>query len=70
MQLTQLVVLAQAGLYENPDGWTYVTVGYALCIIGIVAYTVSLMIRGRRLARRVPPDEQRWMPARDGEPTA
>jgi hypothetical protein len=59
MQLT--VLLGEAGFYENPEGWTYVGVGYALCIIGILAYTVSLMVRGRRLARRVPPGQRRWL---------
>ena len=54
-------LLAQTGFYENPDGWTYVTVGYALCIAGIAAYTVVLMVRGRRLARRVPPEQRRWL---------
>ena len=61
-------VLGQAGIYENPEGWTYVGVGYGLCIAGIAAYAVTLLRRGRRLARRVPPDEQRWMSADDGEP--
>jgi hypothetical protein len=59
MQLATLI--AQTGLYENPEPWTYVTMGYALCILGILAYTVILMVRGRRLARQVPPGERRWI---------
>jgi hypothetical protein len=65
MQLT--VLLGEVGLYENPAGWTYVTVGYALCILGILAYTVTLMVRGRRLARRVPPDQRRWLTDETGD---
>jgi hypothetical protein len=61
------VQLAQTGLYENPDPWTYVVAGYGLCLGGIIAYTAALMVRGRRLARQVPPDEQRWMPPGGGE---
>jgi hypothetical protein len=60
-------LIAQAGLYENPDGWTYVAVGYGLCIAGIAAYTATLLMRGRRLARRVPPEERRWLAPDDGE---
>jgi hypothetical protein len=56
-------LLAQAGLYENPDPWTYVGAGYALCIIGVVAYSLTLLRRGRRLARQVPPGERRWLDA-------
>jgi hypothetical protein len=56
-----LVQWAQAGLYEHPDPWTYVAVGYGLCVAGIGAYAVSLRVRGRRLARRVPPEERRWL---------
>jgi hypothetical protein len=59
MQLS--TVVAQAGLYENPDPWTYVTVGYTLCILGIVGYAGALVVRGRRLARQVPPEQRRWV---------
>jgi hypothetical protein len=62
-----VVTLAQAGFYEQPAQWTYVAVGYTLCIAGILGYVVSLRLRGRRLARQVPPDEQRWMPSGAGE---
>jgi Na+/melibiose symporter-like transporter len=56
-----LVVFAQAEVYKRPEQWGYVLTGWILCIVGFVAYTVSLMVRARRLARRVPPDERRWM---------
>jgi hypothetical protein len=61
------VLFGQTGFYENPAGWTYVAVGYGLCVAGIAAYTVILLLRGRRLARKVPADEQRWMSSRGGE---
>jgi hypothetical protein len=66
MQLTA-VLLGQAGFYENPDGWTYVAVGYGLCVAGIATYAATLLARGRRLARKVPPDERRWLTAGDGD---
>lgn len=55
------LVLAESGLYENPDPWTYVAVGYALCLVGIGAYVGVLLARGRRLARQVPPERRRWL---------
>jgi hypothetical protein len=55
-----LTVLAQAEVYKAPEQWNYVLVGWGLCIAAFVAYTVALMIRGRRLARQVPPEERRW----------
>jgi hypothetical protein len=61
-------LIAQAGFYENPDGWTYVVVGYGLCIAGIGAYAATLLVRGRRLARKVPPGERRWLVPERGEP--
>ena len=41
--------------------WTYVALGWGAGVVVIGGYTVALLRRGRRLARRVPPDERRWM---------
>jgi len=38
-----------------------VLAGWGLTIAGFVAYTVHLVVRGRRLARQVPAEERRWM---------
>jgi Na+/melibiose symporter-like transporter len=56
-----MLVLAQAEVYRQPEQWGYVLTGWALCVLGFVAYTVSLVVRSRRLARQVPPEERRWM---------
>jgi hypothetical protein len=57
---TFLTLLAQAEVYKAPEQWSYVVTGWALTIASFVAYTVSLMIRGRRLARQVKPEDRRW----------
>jgi hypothetical protein len=54
-------VLAQSEPYKSPDQWNYVLVGWGLLIVGFVAYVTLLLMRGRRLAKQVPPEKRRWM---------
>jgi membrane protein implicated in regulation of membrane protease activity len=56
---TVLTILAEA--YTSPEQWSYVLVGWGLCIVGFILYAVVLVLRGRRLARQVPPEDRRWM---------
>ena len=48
--------LNQAGHY-----WTYVGVGYGAALVVLSAYSVRTVRRGRKLSRRLPPDQRRWM---------
>ncbi|MEZ5322158.1 MAG: hypothetical protein R2698_08820 [Microthrixaceae bacterium] len=41
--------------------WDYVIAAWVITTIVLGAYAVMLVRRGRRLARRVPPDRRRWM---------
>ena len=54
-------VLAEAEQYKSPEQWSYVLVGWALLIGGFALYVTRLLLRGRKLARQLPPDERRWM---------
>jgi hypothetical protein len=38
----------------------YVLAGYLLTFGGIGAYVVRLVLRGRALSRRLPPEDRRW----------
>ncbi len=54
------VLLAAAGdVPQNP--WPFVIAGYVIMALGLVAVGAQTIIRGRRLAQRVPPDQQRWL---------
>ncbi len=53
--LAALTVLA---LDEN--SWGYVTATYVIAIVTLVAYAISVIVRGRRVGRQLPPDERRW----------
>jgi heme exporter protein CcmD len=46
----------QAGHY-----WFYVGVGYGAAFVALGGYTVRTLLRGRRLSRKLPPDQRRWM---------
>ena len=61
MQLTALVAALAADPYQAPEQYGSVLTGWGLTIAGIIAYTVALVARGRRLSRQVPPEERRWM---------
>lgn len=41
--------------------WGYVLLGWLLTFAVVVAYTVAIIVRGRVLSRRLPPEERRWM---------
>lgn len=41
-------------------GIGYVYVGWSVVIVGGVAYSVSVLRRGRRAAERVPEGQRRW----------
>ena len=38
----------------------YVTVGYAVTSVALVAYVARVVVRARRLGRVVPPQERPW----------
>ena len=39
----------------------YVFAGYALVFGTLTAYVARMLLRGRALARQVPPERRRWM---------
>lgn len=41
--------------------WGYVALGWGITTVVLVAYAVIVIMRGRALSRRVPPEERRWM---------
>lgn len=38
----------------------YVAAGWALPLVAFGAYSVRVVVRGRRLAAQVPPEDRRW----------
>lgn len=42
-------------------GWEYVVPGYAVVIVTLGAYTLSVLRRGRRLSERLPEDQRRFL---------
>ncbi len=61
-----LGVLAQ-GVDRIPSGdpsgtqWAYVWLGWGVAAVVIVAYIAVIVLRGRALSKKVPPEERRWM---------
>jgi hypothetical protein len=43
------------------SGWPYIIAGYVATLGGLGAYTVWVLLRGRRLSKEVPPEDRRWM---------
>ena len=39
----------------------YVAAGYALVFVTLAVYAVWVLVRGRRLSRRVAPEDRRWL---------
>lgn len=39
----------------------YIYGSYALTFVAVIAYAVRIKMRGKKLAKQLPPDEQRWM---------
>ncbi len=60
---TMVGVFAQAAGtgYDTPDMMKYVYAGWALIIVGVAVYAVLMILKGRQLAKRLPPEERRWM---------
>jgi hypothetical protein len=47
------------------NGLGYIIASWVLVLGSIAAYSARLLQRGRALTRRVPPERQRWMSAKD-----
>ena len=41
--------------------WGYVILGWSMVAVAIVVYATIVIVRGRALSRRVPPQDRRWM---------
>jgi hypothetical protein len=39
----------------------YVAAGYSITAVVLGGYVVRMMLRGRALSKRVPPEQRRWM---------
>jgi hypothetical protein len=52
------------------NDWGYVVAGWGVVVGGLALYAGSILVRGRRLAGRVPPERRRWMatPTDPGQP--
>ena len=40
--------------------WTYVIAAWLIVLGGIALYALTVIARGRRLSRQVPPEDRRW----------
>lgn len=56
--MTALFVAAQEPI---ADQWSYVAGAYGLVVAVLVAYAAWTIMRGRKLGRRLPPEDRRWM---------
>lgn len=54
-------LLAAQGNYGGQNEWVYVLAGWAIAVGGLALYAAVTLVRGRRLARQLPPEERRWM---------
>jgi hypothetical protein len=41
--------------------WGWVALGWAVTAVALIAYAASIVVRGRALSRRVPPEQRRWL---------
>jgi hypothetical protein len=41
--------------------WTFVWMGWGITAAVFVAYSAWVIVRGRALSRKVPPEDRRWM---------
>jgi hypothetical protein len=39
----------------------YIAAGYVVAAVALGGYAVRLLVRGRALSKRVPPEGRRWM---------
>ncbi|HVX19552.1 MAG TPA: hypothetical protein VHA73_16135 [Acidimicrobiales bacterium] len=65
--MTVLAVLVAAADDVPQDPWPFVIVGYVIMGLGLIAVAVQTVVRGRRLARRVPAGQRRWLEVRAAE---
>lgn len=42
-------------------GMSYVIAGYSITAVVLVSYVMRMLLRGRALSKRVPPEDRRWM---------
>lgn len=42
------------------DMWVYVIAAWVVVLGGLGLYAASVVSRGRRLSRQVPPEDRRW----------
>lgn len=40
--------------------WGYVAMAWSITAVALIAYAVWIILRGRALSRRVPPEDGRW----------
>jgi hypothetical protein len=38
----------------------YLVAGWGLSLLGVGGYVLRVVLRGRKLAQRVPPEDRRW----------
>ena len=43
------------------NDWGYVIAGWTITFIVLFTYASWIIVRGRALSRRVPPEDRRWM---------
>jgi hypothetical protein len=41
--------------------WGWVALGWAVTAVTLIGYAAMIIVRGRVLTRRVPPQERRWL---------
>lgn len=58
------MIVALEGVAAAADGVTdaggYVAAGWSLAVALIGGYALVVLLRGRKLSRRVPPEARRW----------
>ena len=63
--LSSFVTALAGGLaqdsYTSPDEWGYVVAGWTIIILGVAAYALAVLLKGRQLSKRVAPQDRRWM---------
>ena len=42
------------------DMWVYVTVAWVVVLGTLAVYAATIVSRGKRLSRQVPPEDRRW----------
>ena len=42
------------------NDWGYVGLAWGVTAVALIAYAAWIIVRGRALSRRVPPEDRRW----------